>query len=251
MGGLGADRVRGKPRACAASLLQCNVLQRCWPALTQRIPGHQNFTSRAVMDCLGSCLTNKYAEGLPFHRYYGGNEFIDQARRWRAVVVCVAAARALTPHRAQIEALCQQRALEAFGLDPEQWGVNVQPYSGAWAGRRWPCATIARQRACWCAWARRQPRQLCGVHGAAAPARPHHGLGPAQRRAPDAWLLHAQPQGQRAQGRVRHLHLLRVAAVLPKSCTRCVAPAVLRHAAAAWRPRCSCPSCCTPCRRLC
>jgi hypothetical protein len=38
----------------------------------------QNFTSRAVMECLGSALTNKYAEGLPFARYYGGNEVIDK-----------------------------------------------------------------------------------------------------------------------------------------------------------------------------
>jgi hypothetical protein len=40
-------------------------------------------------------------------RYYGGNENIDK-----------------------IENLCKQRALEAFHLNPEQWGVNVQPYSG-------------------------------------------------------------------------------------------------------------------------
>ncbi len=38
----------------------------------------ENFTSTAVMECLGSCLTNKYAEGLPHARYYGGNEIIDQ-----------------------------------------------------------------------------------------------------------------------------------------------------------------------------
>ena len=68
----------------------------------------ENFTSRAVMECLGSCLTNKYSEGLPFKRYYGGNEFIDQ-----------------------VETLCQQRALEAYGLNPSEWGVNVQPLSGS------------------------------------------------------------------------------------------------------------------------
>lgn len=68
----------------------------------------ENFVSRAVLDCLGSCMTNKYAEGLPGHRYYGGNEFIDQC-----------------------ESLCQKRALEAFNLDPEKWGVNVQPLSGS------------------------------------------------------------------------------------------------------------------------
>jgi len=60
------------------------------------------------MECLGSCLTNKYAEGLPHGRYYGGNEIIDQ-----------------------IEILCQKRALQAYKLEGDKWGVNVQPYSGS------------------------------------------------------------------------------------------------------------------------
>ena len=68
----------------------------------------ENFTSVAVMEACGSILTNKYSEGLPGARYYGGNEYIDR-----------------------IELLCQRRALEAFHLNPEQWGVNVQPYSGS------------------------------------------------------------------------------------------------------------------------
>lgn len=68
----------------------------------------ENFTSRAVLDALGSVLTNKYSEGLPGKRYYGGNEYIDK-----------------------VEQLCQQRALSAFHLNPEQWGINVQPYSGS------------------------------------------------------------------------------------------------------------------------
>ncbi|XP_077254245.1 serine hydroxymethyltransferase 3, chloroplastic-like isoform X2 [Tasmannia lanceolata] len=68
----------------------------------------ENFTSRAVMEAVGSCLTNKYSEGLPGKRYYGGNEFIDQ-----------------------IESLCQERALSAFHLDGKKWGVNVQPLSGS------------------------------------------------------------------------------------------------------------------------
>merc|ERR1711959_332011 len=62
--------------------------------------------SRAVMECLGSALTNKYSEGQPGARYYGGNEVIDK-----------------------LENLCKQRALQAFSLDEKQWGVNVQPYS--------------------------------------------------------------------------------------------------------------------------
>ena len=70
----------------------------------------ENFTSLAVMEANGSCATNKYAEGLPGKRYYGGNECIDK-----------------------IETLCQTRALKVFGLDPEVWGVNVQPYSGSTA----------------------------------------------------------------------------------------------------------------------
>ncbi|XP_077263464.1 serine hydroxymethyl transferase isoform X1 [Temnothorax americanus] len=68
----------------------------------------ENFTSLSVLQCLSSCLHNKYSEGLPGQRYYGGNEFIDE-----------------------IELLAQRRALEAFNLDPELWGCNVQPYSGS------------------------------------------------------------------------------------------------------------------------
>jgi len=68
----------------------------------------ENFTSKAVIETLGSCLTNKYSEGLPGARYYGGNENIDK-----------------------IENICRERALAAFDLDPEKWGVNVQPYSGS------------------------------------------------------------------------------------------------------------------------
>ena len=68
----------------------------------------ENYTSKAVMDCLGSCLTNKYSEGYAGNRYYGGNEFIDE-----------------------IEKLCMSRALKAFRLDDKEWGVNVQPYSGS------------------------------------------------------------------------------------------------------------------------
>ena len=70
----------------------------------------ENFTSRAVMEALGTCLTNKYSEGLPGKRYYGGNEFIDQ-----------------------VEQLCIARALSAFRVESSEWGVNVQPYSGSTA----------------------------------------------------------------------------------------------------------------------
>ncbi|XP_031393057.1 serine hydroxymethyltransferase 7 [Punica granatum] len=66
----------------------------------------ENFVCKAVMEALGSHLTNKYSEGMPGSRNYTGNEYIDQ-----------------------IEFLCFRRALAAFSLDPEKWGVNVQPYS--------------------------------------------------------------------------------------------------------------------------
>ena len=68
----------------------------------------ENFTSKAVMECLGSCMTNKYSEGLPGARYYGGNEYVDE-----------------------LEVMCQKRALKAFNLEEAKWGVNVQPYSGS------------------------------------------------------------------------------------------------------------------------
>mmetsp|Transcript_99647 Transcript_99647/g.281240 ORF Transcript_99647/g.281240 Transcript_99647/m.281240 type:complete len:470 (-) Transcript_99647:69-1478(-) len=80
--------------------------QRQWSGL--ELIASENFTSKAVMQCLGSALTNKYSEGYPGKRYYGGNEYVDV-----------------------IENLCITRALAAYGLDPNEWGVNVQPYSGS------------------------------------------------------------------------------------------------------------------------
>ena len=70
----------------------------------------ENLTALAVMQANGSILTDKYSEGLPGARYYGGNEYIDK-----------------------LERLTQERALKAFDLDPAVWGVNVQPYSGSTA----------------------------------------------------------------------------------------------------------------------
>ncbi|NND71388.1 MAG: serine hydroxymethyltransferase [Rhodothermales bacterium] len=64
----------------------------------------ENFVSRSVMEATGSALTNKYAEGLPGKRYYGGCQFADEA-----------------------EDLARDRAKELFSCD---W-VNVQPHSGA------------------------------------------------------------------------------------------------------------------------
>ena len=66
----------------------------------------ENYTSRAVMEAVGSVLTNKYAEGYPGKRYYGGCEFVDVA-----------------------ENLARDRAKELFGSDH----ANVQPHSGSQA----------------------------------------------------------------------------------------------------------------------
>ena len=68
----------------------------------------ENFTSKSVMECLGSVLTNKYSEGQIGARYYGGCQVIDE-----------------------IEQLCKDRAMSAYNLNPNVWRVNVQPYSGS------------------------------------------------------------------------------------------------------------------------
>ena len=56
----------------------------------------ENFVSSSVMEAVGSIMTNKYSEGYPGARYYGGNEFIDQAetlcqaRSWRSLLhLCI------------------------------------------------------------------------------------------------------------------------------------------------------------------
>src|SRR5438132_8026073 len=67
----------------------------------------ENYTFAAVMEAQGSWLTNKYAEGYPGRRYYGGCEYVDIAER-----------------------LAQERALALF---PGAEHVNVQPHSGAQA----------------------------------------------------------------------------------------------------------------------
>jgi len=64
----------------------------------------ENYVSNAVLEAMGSILTNKYSEGYPKKRYYGGNEYIDE-----------------------IELIAQNRAKKLFGVEH----VNVQPYSGS------------------------------------------------------------------------------------------------------------------------
>lgn len=66
----------------------------------------ENITSPAVMAAVGSCLTNKYAEGYPGRRYYGGCEYVDE-----------------------IERLAIDRVKKLFGAEH----ANVQPHSGAQA----------------------------------------------------------------------------------------------------------------------
>ena len=68
----------------------------------------ENYVSKDVLTALGSELVNKYAEGYPGKRYYGGNEVVDQ-----------------------VEELCQARALKLFKLNAKKWAVNVQPLSGS------------------------------------------------------------------------------------------------------------------------
>ncbi|MDQ2933272.1 MAG: serine hydroxymethyltransferase [bacterium] len=68
----------------------------------------ENYVSKDVLEALGSELTNKYAEGYPGKRYYGGTQIIDA-----------------------IETLAQERALKVFGISARDWNVNVQPLSGS------------------------------------------------------------------------------------------------------------------------
>jgi glycine hydroxymethyltransferase len=75
----------------------------------------ENFTSHAVLQAVGSVLTNKYAEGLPGKRYYGGCEVVDE-----------------------VEQLAIDRARELFGADH----VNVQPHSGSTANEAAYAATL-------------------------------------------------------------------------------------------------------------
>lgn len=72
----------------------------------------ENYASKDVLEALGSELNNKYSEGYPGRRYYGGNEIVDK-----------------------VENLCIERALKLFGLNKSgskvKWSVNVQPLSGS------------------------------------------------------------------------------------------------------------------------
>ena len=84
----------------------------------------ENYTSVAVMTAMGSHLTNKYAEGYPGRRYYGGCVNVDT-----------------------IEDLARTRAKQLFGADH----ANVQPHSGAQANMRSTSRCSSRATPCW-AW---------------------------------------------------------------------------------------------------
>jgi hypothetical protein len=75
----------------------------------------ENYCSRAVREAVGSVLTNKYAEGYPGRRYYGGCEHVDT-----------------------VETLCRDRAKALFAAE----AANVQPHSGSQANR--PCSWRCR-----------------------------------------------------------------------------------------------------------
>lgn len=68
----------------------------------------ENYVSKDVLTALGSIFDNKYAEGYPHARYYGGQQNTDA-----------------------LELLCQERAIKLFKLPKDDWAVNVQPHSGS------------------------------------------------------------------------------------------------------------------------
>jgi glycine hydroxymethyltransferase len=84
----------------------CVVAERRRQAEGLELIASENFTSTAILEAAGSVLTNKYAEGYPGRRYYGGCEVVDE-----------------------VERLAQQRAKELFGAEH----ANVQPHSGTTA----------------------------------------------------------------------------------------------------------------------
>ena len=109
------DRLRARRRRAAggrrleradpeiARLLRAEARRQ---ALSLELIASENFVSEAVMEATGSVLTNKYAEGYPGKRYYGGCEVVDE-----------------------VEELAIERAKQLFGAEH----VNVQPHSGSQA----------------------------------------------------------------------------------------------------------------------
>ncbi len=102
--------------AIVKRLIQAEVVRQ---KRTVNLIASENYVSSAVLAALGSVFTNKYAEGYPGGRYYGGNVVVDR-----------------------VEKLCQARALQLFKLQPADWAVNVQPLSGSPANLAVYLATV-------------------------------------------------------------------------------------------------------------
>ena len=109
------------PDTFQANHTLANIDPEIWAVISQenhRQEAHieliasENYTSPAVMQAQGSQLTNKYAEGYPGKRYYGGCEFVDVA-----------------------ETLAIERVKKLFGADVHGWAANVQPNSGSQANQ--------------------------------------------------------------------------------------------------------------------
>ena len=88
-----------------ASIIQNENIRQ---AKTIDLIASENYASPAVLAALSSSLQNKYAEGYPGARYYGGNQYVDE-----------------------LEKTTKDRALSVFQLDKKQWNVNVQALSGS------------------------------------------------------------------------------------------------------------------------
>ena len=94
----------------------------------------ENYCSQAVMEAQGSCLTNKYAEGYPGKRYYGGCEFVDQS-----------------------ETLAIERVKKIFNAEY----ANVQPHSGSQANMAAACRYFKARSTLSSAWLSSQCNGVC------------------------------------------------------------------------------------------
>ena len=102
------DRMNSPLRDVDAEIAEILQLEGRRQATGLELIPSENFVSEAVIEAMGSVLTNKYAEGYPGKRYYGGCEYVDRA-----------------------EVLAIERAKQLFGADH----ANVQPHSGSQANQ--------------------------------------------------------------------------------------------------------------------
>ena len=116
------DHVRSWSRPDPAIFDARSTASAAASSSTLELIASENFVSEAVLEALGSVMNNKYAEGLPGKRYYGGCEFVDVA-----------------------EELALERLGQLFGAEH----ANVQPHSGASANLAAYLAVVeARRRRC-------------------------------------------------------------------------------------------------------